>query len=49
LYKITKELAGPHNKQQKVILDKNGKLLVSNVDQLKRWREFFQLIIKRGM
>jgi hypothetical protein len=40
LYKITIELAGQHNKQQKVILDKNGELLVSNDDQLKRWKEF---------
>jgi hypothetical protein len=38
---LTKELAGRHNKQQKVILDEIRKLLVSNDDQLKRWREFF--------
>jgi hypothetical protein len=37
LNKITKELTGGHNHQQKVIFDKNGKLLVSNDDQLKSW------------
>jgi hypothetical protein len=40
LYKITKELAGRQKNQEKVNLDKNEKILVSNDHKLKGEERF---------
>ena len=42
LYEITRKLAGKYKCTDRPIKDKNGNVLTSDEDQLKRWREHFE-------
>ena len=47
LYDITRKLAGKYKRTDRPIKDKNGNVLTSDEDQLKRWREHFEELLKR--
>ncbi|KAK2181257.1 hypothetical protein NP493_404g00033 [Ridgeia piscesae] len=47
LYKITRKLAGKYKRTDRPIKDKNGNVLTSDEDQLKRWREHFEELLNR--
>ena len=47
LYDITRKLAGKYKNTDRPIKDKNGNVLTSDEDQLKRWREHFEELLNR--
>ena len=47
LYEITRKLAGKYKRTDRPIKDKNGNVLTSDEDQLKRWREHFEELLNR--
>ena len=47
LYDITRKLAGKYKHTDRPIKDKNGNVLTSVEDQLKRWREHFEELLNR--
>ncbi|KAK2183036.1 hypothetical protein NP493_326g00029 [Ridgeia piscesae] len=47
LYEITRKLAGKYKRTDRPIKDKNGNILTSHEDQLKRWREHFEELLNR--
>ena len=47
LYEITRQLAGKYKRTDRPIKDKNGSVLTSDEDQLKRWRERFEELLNR--
>ena len=47
LYDITRKLAGKYKRTDRPIKDKNGNVLTSDEDQLKRWREHFEELLNR--
>ena len=47
LYEITRKLAGKYKATDRPIKDKNGNVLTSDEDQLKRWREHFEELLNR--
>ena len=47
LYEITRKLAGKYKRTDRPIKDKNGNVLTSGEDQLKRWREHFEELLNR--
>ena len=47
LYEITGKLAGKYKRTDRPIKDKNGNVLTSDEDQLKRWREHFEELLNR--
>ena len=47
LYDITRKLAGKYKNTDRPIKDKNGNVLTSDEDQLKRWRENFEELLNR--
>ena len=47
LYEITRKLAGKYKTTDRPIKDKNGNVLTSDEDQLKRWREHFEELLNR--
>ena len=47
LYDVTRKLAGKYKNTDRPIKDKNGNVLTSDEDQLKRWREHFEELLNR--
>ena len=47
LYEITRTLAGKYKRTDRPIKDKNGNMLTSYEDQLKKWREHFEEMLSR--
>ena len=47
LYEITRTFAGKYKRTDRPIKDKNGNVLTSDEDQLKKWREHFEELLKR--
>lgn len=47
VYRITKELTGVQSSKQHLVKDIDGSLLVSDEDQLKRWKEHFSAVLNR--
>ena len=47
LYDITRTLAGKYKHTDRPIKDKNGNVLTSDEDQMKRWREHFEELLHR--
>ena len=47
LYEITRKLAGKYKRTDRPIKDKNGNVLTSDEDQLKRWRDHFEELLNR--
>ena len=47
LYEIIRKLAGKYKRTYRPIKDKNGNVLTSDEDQLKRWREHFEELLNR--
>ena len=47
LYDITRKLAETYKHTDRPIKDKNGNVLTSDEDQLKRWREHFEELLNR--
>ncbi|KAK2182861.1 hypothetical protein NP493_333g02107 [Ridgeia piscesae] len=45
LYDITRKLAGKYKHTDRPIKDKNGNVLTSDEDQLKRWKEHFEKLL----
>ena len=47
LYEITRKLAGKYKRTDRPIKDKNGNVLTSDEDQLKRWREHLEELLNQ--
>ena len=47
LYDVTRQLAGKYKYTDRPIKDKNGNVLTSDEDQLKRWRDNFEELLNR--
>ena len=47
MYDITRKLAGKYKRTDRRTKDKNGNVLTSDEDQLKRWREHFEELLNR--
>ena len=47
LYDVTRKLAGKYKHTDRPIKDKNGNVLTSDEDQMKRWREHFEELLNR--
>ncbi|KAJ8375904.1 hypothetical protein SKAU_G00064840 [Synaphobranchus kaupii] len=47
LYDITKTLSGKHASPEKPVKDKNGRILTTSEDQMKRWAEHFRELLNR--
>jgi hypothetical protein len=47
LYKITTELRGGHKNTEPPVKDKNGLVITSETEKIKRWKEHFETILNR--